>query len=215
MLELIKAGGWPMIPLLLLTLVALAIVVERFWSLRRERILPPGLGEEVRIWVAKGKPLEQAHIDSLRSNSPLGALLAAQLDVRQRGREVMRERVEDVGRHLVHRMERFLNSLGTIAAAGPLLGLFGTVVGMIQMFLGILDHGIGDANQLAGGIGKALVCTATGMIVAIPALAFHRYFRGRIASYIVEMEHEAMRLGDVLEGSASTATASGNARKKQ
>lgn len=94
--------------------------------------------------------------------------------------------MEDAGRHLVHRMERYLNTLGTIAAAGPLLGLFGTVVGMIEMF-GILDHGIGDANQLAGGIGKALVCTATGMLVAIPALAFHRYFRGRIAGYIVDM----------------------------
>lgn len=188
-----------MIPLLLLTVAAVAIVVERFWSLRRERILPPGLGDEVREWVARGKTLESAHIESLRANSPLGALLAALLDVRHRGREIVRERVEDVGRHLVHRMERYLNSLGTIAAAGPLLGLFGTVVGMIQMFLGILDHGIGDANQLAGGIGKALVCTATGMIVAIPALAFHRYFRGRIASYIVEMEHEAMRLQDVLD----------------
>ena len=199
MLELIKAGGWPMIPLLLLTVAALAIVVERFWSLRRERVLPPGLGDEVRAWVARGKPLEPAHIESLRATSPLGALLAALLDVRQRGREVVRERVEDVGRHLVHRMERFLNALGTIAAAGPLLGLFGTVVGMIQMFLGILDHGIGDANQLAGGIGKALVCTATGMIVAIPALAFHRYFRGLIAGYIVDMEHEAMRLQDVLD----------------
>ncbi|WP_374248006.1 MotA/TolQ/ExbB proton channel family protein [Thermomonas sp.] len=199
MLELIKAGGWPMIPLLLLTVAALAIVVERFWSLRRERVLPPGLGDEVRAWVARGKPLEPAHIESLRATSPLGALLAALLDVRQRGREVVRERVEDVGRHLVHRMERFLNALGTIAAAGPLLGLFGTVVGMIQMFLGILDHGIGDASQLAGGIGKALVCTATGMIVAIPALAFHRYFRGLIAGYIVDMEHEAMRLQDVLD----------------
>lgn len=199
MLELIKAGGWPMIPLLLLTVAALAIVVERFWSLRRERVLPPGLGDEVRAWVARGKPLEPAHIESLRATSPLGALLAALLDVRQRGRAVVRERVEDVGRHLVHRMERFLNALGTIAAAGPLLGLFGTVVGMIQMFLGILDHGIGDASQLAGGIGKALVCTATGMIVAIPALAFHRYFRGLIAGYIVDMEHEAMRLQDVLD----------------
>lgn len=188
-----------MIPLLLLTVAAVAIVVERFWSLRRERILPPGLGDEVREWVAHGKTLEVAHIESLRTNSPLGALLAALLDVRHRGRDIVRERVEDVGRHLVHRMERYLNALGTIAAAGPLLGLFGTVVGMIQMFLGILDHGIGDANQLAGGIGKALVCTATGMIVAIPALAFHRYFRGRIASYIVEMEHEAMRLQDVLD----------------
>ena len=114
-------------------------------------------------------------------------------------REEIRERVEDIGRHLVHRMERFLNTLGTIAAAGPLLGLFGTVVGMIEMFLGILDHGIGDANQLAGGIGKALVCTATGMLVAIPALVFHRYFRGLIAGYIVDMEHEAIRLLDVLD----------------
>ena len=199
MLELIRAGGWPMIPLLLMSAVALGIIVERFWSLRPTRVLPPGLGDEVRAWVARGKPLEPAHIDSLRSTSPLGALLAAALDVRQRSREEVRERVEDVGRHLVHRMERFLNTLGTIASAGPLLGLFGTVVGMIEMFLGILDHGIGDAGQLAGGIGKALICTAAGMVVAIPALAFHRYFRGRIAGYIVDMEHEAIRLMDVLD----------------
>ena len=199
MLELIRAGGWPMIPLLLMSAVALGIIVERFWSLRPTRVLPPGLGDEVRAWVARGKPLEPAHIDSLRSTSPLGALLAAALDVRQRSREEVRERVEDVGRHLVHRMERFLNTLGTIASAGPLLGLFGTVVGMIEMFLGILDHGIGDASQLAGGIGKALICTAAGMVVAIPALAFHRYFRGRIAGYIVDMEHEAIRLMDVLD----------------
>ena len=199
MLELIRAGGWPMIPLLLLSAVALGIIVERFWTLRPSRVLPPGLGDEVLAWVARGKPLEPAHIDSLRSTSPLGALLAAALDVRQRSREEVRERVEDVGRHLVHRMERFLNTLGTIASAGPLLGLFGTVVGMIEMFLGILDHGIGDASQLAGGIGKALVCTAAGMLVAIPALAFHRYFRGRIAGYIVDMEHEAIRLMDVLD----------------
>ena len=199
MLELIRAGGWPMIPLLLMSAVALGIIVERFWSLRPTRVLPPGLGDEVRAWVARGKPLEVAHIDSLRSTSPLGALLAAALDVRMRSREEIRERVEDVGRHLVHRMERFLNTLGTIASAGPLLGLFGTVVGMIEMFLGILDHGIGDASQLAGGIGKALICTAAGMVVAIPALAFHRYFRGRIAGYIVDMEHEAIRLMDVLD----------------
>ena len=169
MLELVKAGGWPMIPLLLLAVVALAIIVERAWTLRRKAVLPPDLGKEVRAWAARGK-LDPAHIESLRATSPLGALLAAALDVRNRPRDQIRERIEDVGRHLVHRMERYLNTLGTIAAAGPLLGLFGTVVGMIQMFLGILDHGIGDVNQLAGGIGKALVCTATGMIVAIPAL---------------------------------------------
>lgn len=199
MLELVKAGGWPMIPLLLLSAAGLAIVVERFWSLRPRFVMPPGLGDEVRAWVARGGALDPGHIEALRRNSPLGALLAAALESRHRPREAIRERVEDVGRHLVHRMERYLNTLGTIAAAGPLLGLFGTVVGMIQMFLGILDHGVGDVNQLAGGIGKALVCTATGMVVAVPALAFHRYFRGRIAEYIVEMEHEAMQLMDTLD----------------
>ncbi|MFD0738327.1 MotA/TolQ/ExbB proton channel family protein [Lysobacter koreensis] len=204
MLELVKAGGWPMIPLLMLTVLALAIILERAWTLRRKTVLPPNLGKEVRVWASGGK-LDPAHIESLRVTSPLGALLAAALDVRNRPRDQIRERIEDVGRHLVHRMERYLNTLGTISAAGPLLGLFGTVVGMIQMFLGILDHGIGDVNQLAGGIGKALVCTAAGMIVAIPALMAHRWFRGRIAEYIVEMEHEAIQLLDTLEPRAASA----------
>ena len=198
MLELVKAGGWPMIPLLMLSALALALIVERAWALRRRAVLPPGLGREVRSWASGGK-LDPGHVESLRKTSPLGALLAAALDVRHRPRDQIRERIEDVGRHLVHRMERYLNTLGTIAAAGPLLGLFGTVVGMIEMFLGILDHGIGDVNQLAGGIGKALICTATGMIVAIPALIAHRWYRGRIAEYIVAMEHEAIQLLDTLE----------------
>nr|WP_241093299.1 MotA/TolQ/ExbB proton channel family protein [Xanthomonas sp.] len=192
-----------MVPLLLLGVVALAIVLERFWSLRRSEVLPPGLGQEVRNWATRGK-LDANHIESLRRNSPLGALLAAGLDVRNRPREVVRERIEDTGRHVVHRMERYLNALGTVASAGPLLGLLGTVVGMIQMFLGILDHGVGDVNQLAGGIGKALVCTATGMIIAVPALVFHRYFKGRIAGYIIEMEQEAAALTDALDGRAGT-----------
>lgn len=199
MWELVKAGGWPMVPLLLLGVLALAIVLERFWTLRRNEVLPPGLGQEVRNWAARGK-LDPNHIQSLRANSPLGALLAAALEARNRPRDQIRERIEDAGRHLVHRMERFLNALGTIASAGPLLGLLGTVIGMIQMFLGILDHGVGDVNQLAGGIGKALVCTATGMIVAIPALMFHRYFKGRINGYVIEMEMEAAALLDALDG---------------
>ena len=205
MLELVKAGGWPMIPLLMLSALALAIIVERARTLRRAAVVPPNLGREVRAWAA-GRKLDPSHIESLRATSPLGALLAAALDVRHRPRDQIRERIEDVGRHLVHRMERYLNSLGTIAAAGPLLGLFGTVVGMIQMFLGILDHGIGDVNQLAGGIGKALVCTATGMIVAIPALMAHRWFRGRIAEYIVDMEHEAIQLLDTIETPPASAS---------
>ena len=198
MIELVKAGGWPMIPLLVLSFLALAIIVERFWTLRRSAVMPPGLGEEVRDWARRGH-LEQRHIDALRSTSPLGALLAAALDVRHKSREAIRERIEDTGRHLVHGMEKYLNTLGTIAAAGPLLGLFGTVVGMIEMFLGILDHGIGDVNQLAGGIGKALVCTATGMIVAVPALICHRYLRGRVTAYVIEMERDATRLLDALD----------------
>ncbi len=198
MLELVKAGGWPMLPLLLLSALALAIIVERFWALRRKAVLPPGLGEEVRAWAARGA-LDPAHIESLRGTAPLGALLAAALDVRNRPREEIRERVEDVGRHIAFRMERYLNALGTIAAAGPLLGLFGTVVGMIQMFLGVMDHGVGDVNQLAGGIGKALVCAAAGMVVAVPALMFHRHFRARIDGYIVQMEHEAIALMDAID----------------
>ncbi len=205
--ELVKAGGWPMLPLLLLGVAALAIVLERLWSLRRAEVMPPRLGEEVRNWATRGQ-LDPAHIESLRRNSPLGALLAAALDVRNRPRDVIRERIEDTGRHLVFRMERYLSALGTIASAGPLLGLLGTVVGMIQMFLGILDHGLGDVNQLAGGIGKALVCTATGMIVAVPALIFHRYFRSRIAGYVIEMEQEATALLDALDSARPQAPVS-------
>ncbi|MEN1927317.1 MotA/TolQ/ExbB proton channel family protein [Luteimonas qiangzhengi] len=198
MLELVKAGGWPMIPLLMLSAVGLAIVVERLWALRRQAVMPAGLGAEVRSWAGRGR-LDPAHIDSLRNNSPLGELLAAALDVRNRPREEIRERIEDTGRHLVHRMERYLDGLATIASTGPLLGLFGTVVGMIQMFLGAMEYGVGDVSQLAGGIGKALVCAAMGMVVAIPALMFHRWFRSRIDTYIVQMEKEAILLLDVMD----------------
>jgi biopolymer transport protein ExbB len=187
-----------MLPLIALAIVALAIVVERFWSLRRKEVLPPGLGEEVREW-ARGRQLDPAHIEVLRRNSPLGELLAAALDVRYRPRELIKERVEDVGRHVMHEMERFMNTLGSIASVGPLLGLLGTVIGMIEMFLKILTTGVGDVNQLAGGIGKALICTATGLCVAIPALMFHRYFRGVIAAYVVEMEKQAIALLDTID----------------
>ncbi len=200
-----------MLPLVLLAMAALGIVLERLWTLRRAEVMPPRLGEEVRNWAARGQ-LDPAHIESLRRNSPLGALLAAALDVRNRPRDIIRERLEDTGRHVVFRMERFLSALGTIASAGPLLGLLGTVVGMIQMFLGVLDHGLGDVNQLAGGIGKALVCTAAGMIVAVPALIFHRFFRSRIAGYVIEMEQQATALLDALDAARPSAPAAAQAR---
>ena len=198
MLELIKAGGLVMVPILLLAVLALAIIIERFWSLRSKEVLPPGLGAEVREW-ARGRQLDPQHIDVLRRNSPLGEVLAAALDVRYRPRELIKERVEDVGRHVAHHMERFLNTLGTIASVSPLLGLLGTVFGMIQMFLKILTTGVGDVNQLAGGIGQALISTAGGLCVAIPAVMFHRYFRGRIAEYVIEMEKSAIALLDTID----------------
>ena len=201
MLELIKAGGWVMVPLIALAIIALAIIVERFWSLRRKEVLPPGLGAEVREW-ARGRQLDPKHIEVLRRNSPLGELLAAALDQRYRPRELIKERVEDVGRHVAHQLERFMNTLGTIGSIGPLLGLLGTVFGMIQMFLEILTAGVGDVNQLAGGIGQALISTAGGLCVAIPAVMFHRYFRGRIQEYIVEMEKEAIALLDAIDEGA-------------
>ena len=198
MLELIKAGGWVMVPILLLGVVSMAIVIERFWTLRRKEVLPPGLGAEVREW-ARGRQLDPSHIEVLRRNSPLGEILAAALDVRYRPRELIKERVEDVGRHVMHQMERFMNTLGSIASVSPLLGLLGTVFGMIQMFLKILTTGVGDVNQLAGGIGQALISTAGGLCVAIPAVMFHRYFRGRIAEFVIDMEKEAIALLDTID----------------
>jgi biopolymer transport protein ExbB len=197
-LELVKAGGWPMIPLLLLSAVGLAIIIERFWSLRRQTVLPHNLGAEVRAWAARGN-LDPAHIESLRQNSPLGALLAAALDVRNRPRDQVRERIEDVGRHLVHRMERYLNTLGTIAAAGPLLGLFGTVVGMIEIF-GSQNAAGNSPAVLAHGISIALYNTAFGLIVAIPSMIFYRHFRSKVDSLSVEMEQQAIKLVEIVHG---------------
>ena len=211
MLELIKAGGWVMLPIILLAVLATAIILERFWTLRRREVLPPGLGEEVREW-ARGRSLDPKHIDVLRRNSPLGELLAAGLDVRHRPREIIKERIEDVGRHVAYRLERFLNTLGTIAAVAPLLGLLGTVFGMIVMFLDILTTGVGDANRLAGGIGQALISTAAGLCLAIPALMFHRYLRGRVTGYIIDMEKQAMDLLDALDEGAAHSSAAKAAR---
>jgi biopolymer transport protein ExbB len=198
MLELLMSGGWVMLPLLILTVVATAIALERFWTLRRSEVIPHGIGLEIEHW-SRGKTLEIAEIQRLRQDSPMGELLAAALLVRHKPRDVIKERIEDVGRHITHGLNRFLPTLGTIASVAPLLGLLGTVIGMIQMFLTILSTGVGDANQLAGGIGQALISTAAGLCLAIPALLLHRYFRGRVTGYVIEMEKVAMNLLDVLE----------------
>lgn len=191
------AGGWAMTPILICSAVALAIILERFWSLRQKTVAPPELGEQVRTW-ARTRKLDPSHIDTLSRNSPLGELLAAALSVRNRSRDIIKERIEDAGRHVVYRLERYLNTLGTIALISPLLGLLGTVIGLIRMFLAVMVHGIGNAQQMAGGIGEALVCTAAGLVVAVPAYIFHRYFRSRVSGLVVVMEKEAIALLDEL-----------------
>ncbi len=206
------AGGWAMAPILLCSAIALAIVLERFWSLRRASVLPPGLGGEVREWARSGK-LDPQHLHDLATGSPLGELLASALAVRDRSREIIKERLEDTGRHVAHRMERYLNTLGTIALIGPLLGLFGTVIGLIRMFLDVMNGGVGDPMKMAGGIGEALICTASGLVVAIPAYVLHRYFRSRVAGYCVEMEKEAIALLDDLTLGASATPAVSRSRR--
>lgn len=200
------AGGWAMVPILFCSALALAIILERFWSLRRKSVVPPELGAEVREW-ARGRRLDPSHVEALRNNSPLGELLAAALSVRHRPRAVINERVEDSGRHVAQRLERFLNTLGTIALVSPLLGLLGTVFGLIRMFLAVMAGGAGDPLKMAGGIGEALVCTAAGLCVAIPAYAFHRYFRGKVADLMVDMEREVFLLTDELTEATEVAAA--------
>ncbi|MFZ2236663.1 MAG: MotA/TolQ/ExbB proton channel family protein [Dokdonella sp.] len=197
MLEILKAGGWALAPILLCSAIALGIVLERFWTLRRSAVLPPELGAQVLEW-SRTRKIDPAHVRELAENSPLGEVLAAALSVRQRPREVIRERVEDAGRHVMHGLDRYLNTLGTIALIGPLLGLLGTVFGLIRMFLDVMAGGVGDPAKMAGGIGEALICTAAGMVVAIPAYIFHRYLRARVTTLGVEIEKEAGVLVDDL-----------------
>jgi biopolymer transport protein ExbB len=205
-LDILMAGGWAMLPILICSAIALAIVLERCWTLRRKSVLPPGLGDEVRTWARSGQ-LDPAHLETLASGSPLGELLASALAVRNRPRELIKERIEDTGRHVVHHMERYLNTLGTIALIGPLLGLLGTVIGLIRMFLDVMKGGVGDPMKMAGGIGEALICTATGLVVAIPAYVLHRYFRSKVAGYCVDMEKQATALLDELTVAAPAASA--------
>jgi len=198
-LEMIKAGGWLMVPILLCSAAAMAIVIERFWPLQRKRIAPSDL--VVRVWQwARAGVLTEERIRRVAKGSPLGRVLAAGLVSRDRNRELMKERIEDVGRHVVHDLERYLNTLGTIASITPLLGLLGTVIGMIRVFAVITTQGVGDAGALAGGISQALITTAAGLTVAIPSLFFYRYFRSRVDELVVTMEQETLKMVEALDG---------------
>jgi len=197
--ELIQSGGLLIIPILFCSVLAMAIIGERFWTLQKKEVVPPEMVQQV--WqLAKNKKLDAKTIQQLKESSPLGTILAAGIKNHQLGRDVMKDSIAEAGRQVAHDLERFLNTLGTIATITPLLGLLGTVVGMIKVFSAIVSHGVGDPAVLAGGISEALITTAAGLAVAIPCVIFHRYFDGLVDEYVLNMEEESLKLIEVMHG---------------
>ena len=205
MFEIVKAGGIMMGPIILASIVAAAIFLERLWTLQSKRVLPAELTEKVWRWVEQ-RQIQDKHIAALQQNSPLGKILAAGLANRNRDRTIIRESIEDTGRHVVHELDRFIGTLGTIASLSPLMGLLGTVFGMIRTFNAITTSGIGNPASLAGGIAEALITTAAGLTVAIPALLAYKYLRGRVQALVVQMEKEAIKLVEAIETQSQEAT---------
>ena len=197
MVEIVKSGGWLMLPIILCAIIAMGIMLERFWTLQQKRVIPEDLTSKVWGWVKKDQ-LDQKKIQTLHQGSALGQILAAGLTNRDRDRSILKDAIEDTGRHVVHELERYLESLGTVAAVTPLLGLLGTVIGMVKVFTAITTHGVGNPTVLAGGIAEALITTAAGLTVAIPALVGYRYYRTRIDTLVIEMEKEAIKLVEAL-----------------
>ncbi|MDR1530498.1 MAG: MotA/TolQ/ExbB proton channel family protein [Burkholderiales bacterium] len=199
MWDIIQAAGWPIWFLIFASVVAIPIIIERFWALRRSAIIPKGLVDEV-LAEFRQKGLSTELLTKTAQRGPLGQIIAAGLANAQAPRVVMKEAIEEVGRVVTHRLDRFLTTLGTIAAMSPLLGLFGTVVGMIEIFASTTAAGT-NPTQLAHGISVALYNTALGLMIAIPCMIFYRHFRALVESYIVEMEREAIRLVDAVHHS--------------
>lgn len=196
-LELVRAGGLFMWPILLCSVVASGIVAERLWTLQRRRVAPPDLTRRIWALVEAGQANDKV-IAALEVNSPLGKLLATGLSNRHRPRAVLMERLEDAGRHVAHDLDRFINTLGTIAGVAPLLGLLGTVTGIIKAFEAIHSQGLGDPRILSGGISEALLTTAAGLLVAIPSQVAYRYLRGRVDGIVVQIEKDVLRFAEAL-----------------
>jgi biopolymer transport protein ExbB len=208
MWEIVRAGGPFMWPIVVCSIVAAAIILERLWTLQEKRVLPRDLTQ--RVWqLLESNQVNEKVVAALEQNSPLGRVLAAGLANRHRPREILMERLEDAGRHVVHDLERFLNTLGTIASISPLLGLLGTVTGIIKAFNALQAGAAGDPRMLSGGIAEALIATAAGLCVAIPALIGYRYLRGRVEGFVIRMEKDAIKLADALEAAASDGLAAG------
>jgi len=202
-LEIFQSGGWLMWPLLACSILAVAIIAERLWALQKRNVAPVELLEQVQQHEKTSRVSDEL-LSLLVKSSPLGRIFAAGLVNRDHGREIMKEAIEEEGRAVVHELERNLNTLGTIALITPLLGLLGTVIGMIKVFTSItpdvISQGIGDPTVLAAGISQALITTAAGLSVGIPALMFFRYFKGKVNSLTVMMEQQALRLVEVIHG---------------
>jgi len=207
-LDLLKPGGIVMFPLLLCSVLALAIIIERFWTLRLSRLAPKSTVNELWGWI-KRKELNAKKLRELKEAAPIGRILAAGLANAKHGREIMKESIQEEASHVVHEMERFLTALGTVAAIAPLLGLLGTVIGMIKVFAQLELEGAGNAAALAGGISEALITTAAGLTVAIPALIFHRYFSRRVDEIVVDMEQDALRLVEIVHGDREASKSAG------
>lgn len=199
MWELIKAGGWLMLPIVVASMLAVAIVLERAWALRSSRVAPPDLLARVWQWI-RNNELNAEKLKQLRADSPLGEVLAAGLLNSKHGRDIMKESIEESASHVIHDMEKYLSLLGTVAVISPLLGLLGTVVGIIEAFMAVTSTGLNDPSMLAGGISKALITTAGGIVVAIPAMVMHRWFQRHIQNITVEMEQQAIKLVDIVHG---------------
>ena len=198
MFPIIQAAGWPIWFLLAASVIALALIIERCLALRRSKILPVRLFDEV-VALYRARQITSEVIDRLEENSPLGRVLAAGLRNERFSREVMKESIEEAGNAAAHEMERFLNAIGTIAVAAPLMGLFGTVVGMIEIFGSQAPAGTSPV-ALAHGISVALYNTAFGLVVAIPSLIFYRHFRGKVDDFVIAMEQRAVRFVDIVHG---------------
>lgn len=198
MLAIIEAAGWPIWPLILASIIAVAIIIERAYSLRTHEVVPPDLLlATIKIYQERGVTPEL--ITRLAEGSPMGRVFSTALKNAHNSREVMKESIEEAGRAVTHELDRFLTSLGTVASMAPLLGLLGTVIGMIEIFGAQTATGT-NPGQLAHGISIALYNTAFGLIVAIPAIIFYRYFRGKVESLVVDMEQQAIKLVEIVHG---------------
>lgn len=197
MFEIIVSGGWLMIPIILCSLIVVGVSIERYWTLNPGKIAPRTLLAQVWSWL-KNNQMDAAKLRELKQSSALGSILAAGLSNSKQGRDVMKDSIQEAANQVIHDLEKYISLLGTIANIAPLLGLLGTVFGMIQTFNAIMIQGSGNTGALAGGISVALITTAAGLIVAIPATISHRFFQRRIDSIVVVLEEESIKLVDAL-----------------